>query len=254
MKKVLLIILFLVIISFTFLVFTKKINFLPTNKSTTSRVVPLCQTEELLCPDGSITTTTNIDTSCKFKACPNKEYFEGILTQPRGTEKGLVILMSSPAKNAPPTEKYTFPLNIKRDDSTASVFNQRVRVYGTFNTENTLTVNRLEAVEEDGSISKRDPIKVGETKEINGVTVTVNKITKDSRCPPITPCTGEASVNATLVKGSEKVTLDFEKSQYRKTFGNYGIHLDAVDPYKNNNNIPLVESDYILTFRVIELR
>lgn len=93
-------------------------------------------------------------------------------------------------------------------------------------------------------------ISVGQTAEISGLTVTLNKVT-DSRCPTGVQCiwAGEATAPVTLAQGEDTSTLDMKLDAGAVTFEGYLISLTAALPYPKEGTV-IAQDDYMLTFHV----
>jgi hypothetical protein len=91
-------------------------------------------------------------------------------------------------------------------------------------------------------------VGVGETKNINGVSVTLNKIVEDSRCPSDVQCiwAGRLVANVTLETGGNTETLDLA-SDTPKAFGTFLVSITNISPEKLSSN---PSASYKITFKV----
>ncbi len=95
-------------------------------------------------------------------------------------------------------------------------------------------------------------ISVGETKVVNGVSISLNKIVEDSRCPANVQCiqAGRALASVTLVAGSNVETRNLSSQPITPyIFGMYKISLIEVLPERFETTLP-AQGSYRLTFRV----
>jgi hypothetical protein len=125
---------------------------------------------------------------------------------------------------------------------------KHVRVKGKFVSGNTLEAESIEEL----TITEATTVKVklGETKFINGVKITLNKIVEDSRCPSGVQCVwaGRVVANVTLKSETDTETIEMTMGQnvYIET---YTVKIDDVTPNKRSTkDIP--PQDYTFTFRV----
>ena len=97
-------------------------------------------------------------------------------------------------------------------------------------------------------------IGVGETKLINGVRVTLNKIIQDSRCPKNATCVwaGNVIMNITLKTTSNQGTLDLASDKYH-LFESYRVSIISVKPELTSTEHKPAQSGYRVQFKVEEL-
>ena len=100
--------------------------------------------------------------------------------------------------------------------------------------------------------SSTSTLSIGETKEINGVRVTLESITKDSRCPIDVQCiqkgTISAHVNLVFLRQIEKVDLPLDVPV---GFGDYNVTITDLTPPKHSNQ-EIKASDYRATFLIVK--
>ncbi|MEO1259422.1 MAG: hypothetical protein AAFZ15_11525 [Bacteroidota bacterium] len=103
-------------------------------------------------------------------------------------------------------------------------------------------------------------LKVQETaKMVNGdLQLTITGLPEDSRCPQDVNCVWEGQVRlfvtAAIPSGKENLEFKVEKSKMgkvRKSFGNYAITVEDVQPLPQNGLKTPIE-DYFVTFVVEE--
>ncbi len=95
-------------------------------------------------------------------------------------------------------------------------------------------------------------LSVGQTRVINGVSISVNKVVEDSRCPSNVQCiqAGRALVSVTLAAGTEANTVNLSSQPVVPyVFGGSKISLIEVLPERHETTLP-TQSSYRLTFRV----
>ena len=95
----------------------------------------------------------------------------------------------------------------------------------------------------------QNEIGVGETKEINGLRITLNKIVEDSRCPSDVQCiwAGRLVANVTLKSGSKEETLDLASDAAPKAFDAFLVSIAGIYPEKL---VSEPSTSYKITFKV----
>lgn len=206
----------------------------------------VCSQEALQCPDGSFVSRTGAQ--CTFIPCPSMEFVEGTLEQ-NGTDFRLVT--SSPGEN-PQEVAYALPLRVEASTAAGALLNKKVRVYGIFTEGNTLAVDRVQALPGDQGDPTLGTVQVGETVFVNGVRITLNTITQDSRCPADVVCiqAGWVSANVTLRSNTDTDTRDIATNQAPLAFDSYHISIDEVTPAKVSR-VEIQPAQYRLTFKVV---
>ncbi len=93
-------------------------------------------------------------------------------------------------------------------------------------------------------------LSVGQTLQTNGIAVTLESITNDSRCPEDVTCIQAGTVNAhvTIVFPKETKTMDLSL-HVPIGFGDYDIVVTQVTPSKNSHK-EITARDYKVTMRV----
>jgi hypothetical protein len=108
----------------------------------------------------------------------------------------------------------------------------------------------LEESNSDGRVrgSEESSIKIGTTKEIAGLSVTLNDLTDDFRCGGDNcPEYGGVTVNVTLKSGEEVVTRNMASDEVPIEFGGYKISIIKIAPEKTPVEL-IPKSDYEITF------
>lgn len=192
-----------------------------------------CTQEVLLCHDGSAVGRSEVN--CTFALCPNKEYFIGVLEE---DDKGEFSLTSN---------DFSFAIEFDMKNMLRLFKKKEVRMFGEFIKGNILSVDKVEVYD-----PTRDTLTVGKTKILNSISVTLNSVT-DSRCPEDVTCiqAGTVTANLTLISENKKEIIDLtydDPDGY--VFDSKIISLIGVDPYKTNSTKTVLQSDYILDFKV----
>lgn len=93
---------------------------------------------------------------------------------------------------------------------------------------------------------------IGQKEKIGDITITLNKVTQDSRCPTGVQCiwAGAVTTNITLIDATHTVTKDLSSNEAPYTFGKNIISIISVSPAPINKN-KILESDYKITFNII---
>jgi hypothetical protein len=239
MKKVFIILIILVLGGVGFKLYSNYSHSSPQNE------VGACTTEALLCPDGSAVGRQGLQ--CTFTACPNKEYFEGTLKQ---DSNGFSLIVAAP-ENSGMGVSYTMPLQIQVTNALGQLVGKKVKAYGTFVEGATLKVDHLEEVK--GSQENNQTtgsVGVGKSVYINGVKITFNKITQDSRCPSDVQCfwAGSVTANVTLQSDTDKETREFELVT-KIAFDSYKVTMTGVVPYPVSGKT-IDPASYVATFKV----
>ena len=101
----------------------------------------------------------------------------------------------------------------------------------------------------------RDPdnvaFRVGDTKDVAGFSITLNKISEDSRCPFDVQCVwaGRFTTSVTIRSGEKMMTMDLS-SEGPVMFDDYKLYILHVSP-EPISTLKIEESDYIVTIHVI---
>ena len=202
-----------------------------------------CTMEALICPDGSYVGRTG--PKCAFTACPNQRSFTGILKQ---DSNGFRLITAAP-KEAINSATYAMPLNIKVSNVLSEFIDKNVEVRGTFTEGSRLQVESLKAATPDNIIG------VGETKYVDGIKITLNKIVSDSRCPLDVQCiqAGWVTANVTLLSDTDEETLDMSSNKPPKAFDSFQVSMIEVRPIRISTLMPTPDS-YKIVFKVEPLR
>jgi hypothetical protein len=205
-----------------------------------------CTMEALLCPDG--TAVGRQGTECKFTACPNHQEFTGRFIQ----EQGNYYLVLDTARLLP--ENYRIPLELQVSNVVGQLIGQEIRVRGTFTEGSRLRVETIEQIAPEAAIPDSATLSIGETKTINGLKVTLNKVVADSRCAVDVQCiwAGNLTANVTLVADTGRTTVDLVSDKPAHPFGTRKISIVNVAP-SNVASHPTEPSAYRITFKVESL-
>jgi hypothetical protein len=207
-----------------------------------------CTMDALICPDGSGVGRSG--PKCEFEACQNKESFIGKLTQ----QGGDYFLVVPAPEDAGLEVTYAMPLKFSRISNVlGALLNKTVKVKGAFTTGNTLEVDMIE--ETTPEVATTGTIGVGETKYINGVRITLNKIVEDSRCPADAVCiqAGKIVANVTLKSDTDLETVNMADTDAPRGFDTWKVSLVSSSPFPLASN-PTPFSSYKVTFRVEEIK
>ena len=207
-----------------------------------------CTMDALICPDGSGVGRSG--PKCEFEACQNRESFTGKLTQ-QGEDFFLVV----PAPEYEDGEvTYAMPLKFSRVSNVlGTLLDKNVKIKGAFTVGNILGVDTIE--ETTIEVATTGTMGVGETKYINGVRITLNKIIEDSRCPADAVCiqAGKIVANVTLKSDTDQETINIADTDAPRGFDTWKVSLVSSSPFPLASN-PTPFSSYKVTFKVEELK
>lgn len=193
----------------------------------------VCTMDALLCPDG--TSLGRSGPMCQFGTCTGTE-FKGTISQ---GDNGFIMNANG----------VLFPVEMKVTNALPDILNKEVIVSGKFISENKFEINSLiKLLEEDQAVSN---ISIGQTKNINGVSVTLHEVVQDSRCPVDVNCieAGAITAKVTFKSGAQTKTFNMASDEIPQQFGGKKVSIIDVNP-------PLVSSiqpnknNYIVTFEV----
>ncbi|MFA6354465.1 MAG: hypothetical protein WCX12_02155 [Candidatus Paceibacterota bacterium] len=238
-KKIILAVLIIVIIGGGAYGLSKFLNRTPADSQGIA-----CTQEALLCPDGSYVSRTG--SKCKFAACPNQPSFTGTLRQ---NAENFSLIFSSPENGG--EVSYVLPLVFESSSTIGQLVGQKIRVFGTFTEGITLSVNRFEKLSGDAGDPTLGEIGIGKSVFINGVRITLNRISQDSRCPTDVQCiqAGWVTTNVTLQSDTDKETRDISSNAAPVAFDSFKISIESIKPSRVANSTPKPEN-YLITFRV----
>lgn len=94
-------------------------------------------------------------------------------------------------------------------------------------------------------------LKVGETKIVGPLSLTLNSFVQDNRCPIDVQCieAGAVTVNVTMSEGTNTETRNFPSDEVPYAFGDHLISISDIAPLRKvNQEIPAGE--YVITFKV----
>lgn len=229
------------------LVLVVVIGFLYYRKPAPSDEQVACTMDALMCPDGSGVGRSG--PNCEFEACPAQDKFVGELQQTAGGEFQLIV----PSPDATTQEvTYVLPLEIRVSNALQDFIGKNVIVYGAFTTGSTYRVETLtEATPNDITFGT---VRLGETKLINRVRITLNEITQDSRCPIDAICIQAGSVTAsvTLQSDTDKETVNITEGT-SVAFDIFRVSILSVAPARMESQ-PFDETAYRIVFKVEPLQ
>ncbi|MFA6520367.1 MAG: hypothetical protein WCT44_02035 [Candidatus Paceibacterota bacterium] len=206
-----------------------------------------CTMDALICPDGSGVGRSG--PKCEFQACQNQESFTGKLSQ-QGADFFLIV---AAPENSGQEVSYSMPLKFSRISNVlGTLVNKTVKVKGAFTTGSTLEVDMIE--ETTPEVATTGIVGVGETKYINGVRITLNKILSDSRCPADATCiqAGNIVVNVTLKSNTDQETLNMADNDAPRGFDTWKVSLVSSSPFPLASK-PVPYTNYKVTFKVEKL-
>ena len=108
-----------------------------------------------------------------------------------------------------------------------------------------------ESVRITKSASRDIVLAVGQTGTYDSLSITLNEIVNDSRCPAGVACiwAGAVTANVTLESKGQKMTSAIVSGTAPIQFGGYSISITDVIP-PTRSGLPMQPSDYRVTFRV----
>lgn len=97
-------------------------------------------------------------------------------------------------------------------------------------------------------------IKVGETREAAGVSITLHEVLQDFRCGTSVSCPefGGVAVRVTLKVGEEMVSRGMASDEADYEFAGYAISIPKMAPTRFADEV-IREEDYVITFKVAPL-
>lgn len=92
---------------------------------------------------------------------------------------------------------------------------------------------------------------IGQKGNFDILSITLNKLVQDSRCPMDVQCiqAGSVTVSVTLSDGTKTETKNFSSDKEPQTFGVYKIYIKNVEPLKDSKK-ETTTADYKITFNV----
>ncbi len=201
-----------------------------------------CTMDALMCPDGS--GVGRVGPACAFQACPQQASFVGELQSTTGGFQ----LVFEPTDATMPMQEYTMPLIVEDADAFKNFVGKRVVVRGTFTHGSTYNVESMELATEANTT--HGIVALGETKVINGVSITLNAVTQDSRCPIDAVCiqAGWVEADVTLSRGPDTKTVTLD-SRETYPFTIFDIAMISIAPARMASE-PFDDNAYRITFEV----
>jgi hypothetical protein len=204
-----------------------------------------CTMDALICPDGSGVGRSG--PKCEFMPCQAAESYSGRLTQQGGD-----YFMTIPAAPDSAETMYSLPVRFSRVSNVLKDYvGKDVKVKGAFSSGNIFEVESIEIIKEVEITTGQ--IKIGETKTINGVRITLNKITEDSRCPIDVACiqAGKLVADVTLKSNTDQEQVSLT-SDIPKAFDSFKVTIIGTVPSKMASN-PTPASEVAVIFKIEEL-
>jgi len=204
-----------------------------------------CTMEALLCPDGSYVGRSG--PTCAFSPCPNQEAFTGEL---RRNAYGFSLIIPTPEGGT--GASYALPLDPGELGIPAEAVGRVVRVTGTFTEGIRLLVGGVDLLTGDAGNRTLGGAGVGESVFVNGVNITVNAITEDSRCPIDVVCiqAGRVTANVSLRSDTDSETRDISSDDQPVGFDSYRVSIESVEPSPRAGAVP-ASGEYRIVFRVL---
>lgn len=200
-----------------------------------------CTDEALLCPDGKAVGREGAE--CRFSACSDEGPIDGMLVK---NAAGYRLSTASPVPGM--GGAYELPLAIA--SSTAEpLLGQQVTVSGTFTEGNTLSVASITPAAKEGA--QEGILAVGQTKRIGGVTITLNSVVQDSRCPVDVECieAGAITTNVTFATATDTETFNMPSDEVPRPFGAFQVSIVKIAPERvSRSETP--QDAFRITFRV----
>lgn len=186
-----------------------------------------CTAEALMCPDGS--GVGRQGAQCSFSPCPNQDSFVGELNR---DSVGYRLIIASPLE-AGRLSTYVMPLDLGAVSVDEKLVGRVVVVTGKFTEGNRLAVEHIEVSDEvaSGDGWQHAVVRVGETKLINRVKVTLHGVTQDSRCPMNVQCirAGNITAKVTLVSDTDSETFDMASDAAPHPFDSFKVSIISVE-------------------------
>lgn len=207
-----------------------------------------CTQEALLCPDGSAVGRSG--PSCAFAPCPAKEKLIGVLAR---TDAGFSLSLLN--QRLEPGIPMTIPLILRVSNALRDLEGKRVVVTGTFTEGTTYAVESLEAAPENSTTRESVSIGVGEKGSVGDVTITLNELIADNRCPVDVECIegGAITTNVTFASGETEKTLNMPSDEVPQEFAGHQISIENVEP-ATRSTVTIQPNDYRVTFRVSKMQ
>lgn len=188
-----------------------------------------CTMEALVCPDGSAVGRQG--PSCTFTACPNQESFEGELRKDGGRYR---LIIAAP-EGIGTGVTYAMPLVVSDTTTADMLLGKTVTIRGVFTEGSTLSVQSIAEAspEVSGFGNNVKTIGIGETKFINGVTITLHSIVQDFRCPiddPTCPEGGGVAARVTFKSDTDSETFTMPSDEVPRPFDSFQVSIVKIDP------------------------
>ncbi len=217
----------------------------------TTKVPPIfaCTMDALICPDGSGVGRSG--PSCTFSACPSKGEISGIYAVREG---------KSYLDDVRQDASYAIPLLMSSEVIPADMIGKLVTITGAYTEGNIFSVVGIKAqmsstteILPTTTTTHNEGISLSETVVIHDVSITLNKVIADSRCPHDVQCiqAGSITANITLKHGMDKETVDLTSSA-PYTFSGRQISIVDATPFRMSGEI-FKDREYKIVFAVTTL-
>lgn len=222
--------------------------FVAKNNKPDESEMTVCTMEALQCPDGSYVGRSG--PKCEFKACSG-DNFVGILVQ---KDSGFSLNFDAP-KEGTNEVVYSMPIEIKISNALGQLVGKRVQAFGQFSNGNIFVVDHLEELSGVFGDAQMGEISVGQSMMINGVRITLNEVTQDSRCPKDVQCiqAGNITLSVTLQSNTDKTNTSISSDRSPIAFDSYNISIVGIKPDKISTT-KIKSTDYKITFKVTSLK
>ncbi len=216
-------------------------------QSPTSTEQVACTQEALICPDGSSVGRSGLQ--CEFKPCSGVELTGTLQKSPTGE---WYLHTQSALPNA--KEPYIVPLKVELVNTSNVSVGAVATVKGQFTTGNIFAVSSVQVAPTSGGRvmgPEEITLKPGQTGSGLGLSIKLNSVTADSRCPLDVQCIAAGTITTSLMLSiddkSEAITYRSDGAPLR--YKDYEISLSKIEPAPKSK-IQITSSDYRITFKI----
>lgn len=205
-----------------------------------------CTMEALICPDGSGVGRSG--PSCEFSPCPSSGALTGVYLN---DAQGARLAVSAP-QGVGTGVSYAVLLDAAGFIPALDFVGTTVVLDGSFTKGNIFRAEHFATNSPQiPSTATRTLVKLGETKFVGGVNITLSDIVADSRCPVDVQCIQAGSVRAkvTLQSDTDKETLELTSAQAPHKFDTYQVSIVGITPAARSG-VHIEKGEYVLTFLV----
>jgi hypothetical protein len=212
-----------------------------------------CTMDALVCPDGSAVGRTG--PRCAFAACQSKGSLTGLFLSDAQGDR-----LAVPAPEGGSGASYAVPLDLTGIELEGST-GKTVTLSGSFTEGNKFKVTGVVSVASTtGDMGEgipavlplgRVPIKLGETKYVEGLKLTLLEVSSDSRCPEDVQCiqAGSVTTKVSLVTDTDRASTNIVSGGKPFAIDTFTVSLIEVSP-KKKSTVTVSPKDYLLTFLV----